>query len=113
LIVDDDSDTVELLAELASSLGHEVVVAQDGPAALTRVATFRPDIALVDVGLPGINGYELARRMREVPGMKAVPLVAVTDTAASKIGWRRWKPGSVITWSSRLIPSASKTFSRR
>jgi two-component system, chemotaxis family, CheB/CheR fusion protein len=72
LIVDDDSDTVELLAELASSLGHEVVVAQDGPAALTRVATFRPDIALVDVGLPGINGYELARRMREVPGMKAV-----------------------------------------
>jgi CheY-like chemotaxis protein len=65
--VDDDSDTVELLAELASSLGHEVVVAQDGPAALTRVATFRPDIALVDVGLPGINGYELARRMREVP----------------------------------------------
>jgi two-component system CheB/CheR fusion protein len=78
LIVDDNADMADLVGELARSMGHEVAVAPDGPTALTRVTTFRPDIALIDVGLPGMNGYELARRIREMPGMKAVPLVAVT-----------------------------------
>jgi two-component system CheB/CheR fusion protein len=76
LIVDDNSDTVELVGEFVRSLGHEVSVAEDGPTAF--VATFRPDIALVDVGLHGMNGYELARRLRELPSMKEIPLVAVT-----------------------------------
>jgi two-component system, chemotaxis family, CheB/CheR fusion protein len=78
LIVDDNSDIAELVAELARSLGHEVALAPDGPTALTRAASFRPNIALIDVGLPGMNGYELARRMREIPGMKDVVLIAVT-----------------------------------
>jgi CheY-like chemotaxis protein len=69
---------VELVGEFVRSLGHEVSVAEDGPTALALVATFRPDIALVDVGLPGMNGYELTRRLRELPSMKEIPLVAVT-----------------------------------
>jgi len=84
LIMDDNSDLADLVADLARSLGHEVAVAPDGPTALTRVATFRSDIALVDVGLPGMNGYELARRMREVPDMKEVPLVAITGYGREK-----------------------------
>ena len=78
LIVDDNFDTLELIAQLAKTLGHEVAVAEEGPTALALVATFRPHIALIDIGLPGMNGYELARRIRDVPGMKEIPLVAVT-----------------------------------
>ena len=50
------------MSMLAQSWGHEAVVANDGPAALIVAISFRPDIALVDIGLPGMNGYEVARR---------------------------------------------------
>ncbi len=78
LIVDDSSDTAEVAAELARSWGHEVAVAQDGAAAIEAAIKFRPDIALIDIGLPQMNGYELARRLRELPGMEATRLVAIT-----------------------------------
>jgi two-component system CheB/CheR fusion protein len=78
LIVDDSSDTTEVLAELARSWGHQVAVAQDGPAALELASEFRPDIALVDIGLPKMDGYELARRLRQIPGVETACLVAVT-----------------------------------
>ena len=78
LIVDDNRDMVEVVAALAQSWGHEVAVALDGPAALELASTFLPDIALIDIGLPQMNGYELARRLRELPGMARVPLIALT-----------------------------------
>ena len=78
LIVDDNSETLEVTAELARSWGHEVAVALDGPAALELASKFRPDLALIDIGLPGMNGYELARRLRQLPGMEASRLVAMT-----------------------------------
>ena len=78
LIVDDNADTTETLAELARSWGHEVAVAQDGPAALKLAGAFRPEIALIDIGLPEMNGYDLARRLRHLPGMEATRLIAIT-----------------------------------
>jgi len=78
LIVDDSADTAQSVAELARSWGHEVAVAQDGPTALEVVTRFRPDIALVDIGLPRMNGYELAQRLRQIPGMETARLVAIT-----------------------------------
>jgi two-component system CheB/CheR fusion protein len=65
LIVDDNADSGDSLALLASAWGHEVAVARDGPSALTLAKEFQPDRALVDIGLPGMNGYELAQRLRE------------------------------------------------
>lgn len=81
MIVDDNPDTAATVGEFVTLLGHEVALAPDGPAALQLAVEFHPDIALIDIGLPQMNGYELARRLRELPGMAAVPLVAVTGYA--------------------------------
>jgi two-component system, chemotaxis family, CheB/CheR fusion protein len=64
LIVDDNSDAADMIALLARHWGHEVALAYDAPTALELVNDFRPDHALIDIGLPGMNGYELANRLR-------------------------------------------------
>jgi two-component system CheB/CheR fusion protein len=64
LIVDDNADAAQSLALLARAWGHEVAVASDGPSALALAQRFEPQRALVDIGLPGMSGYELARRLR-------------------------------------------------
>ncbi len=61
--------------------GHEVRTAEDGPSALQVVRTVTPEIAFLDIGLPGINGYELARLLRGVPGLADLPIVAITGYA--------------------------------
>lgn len=76
LIVDDNVDSSESLALLAQAWGHEVAVADDGPSALVLAKEFQPELALVDIGLPGMNGYELARRLRAAHG--DLCLVAMT-----------------------------------
>ncbi|WP_235835224.1 hybrid sensor histidine kinase/response regulator [Piscinibacter terrae] len=65
LLVDDNADAVEMLALAVSSIGHEVRVAMDPAAALQLVDSFKPDVAVLDIGLPVIDGYELAVRLRE------------------------------------------------
>ena len=58
--------------------GHKVKVVYDGPAALEAARTFQPEVAFLDIGLPGINGYDLAQRLRKQPGLEEVLLVALT-----------------------------------
>jgi PAS domain S-box-containing protein len=65
LLVDDNVDAVEVLGELVRSAGHEVILVHDGPQALRVVESFRPDVAILDIGLPVMDGYELAARLRE------------------------------------------------
>ena len=76
--IDDSLDTAEAVAELARSWGHEVAVVADGLAALELASKFPPDITLIDIGLPGMNGYEVARRLRQLPAMETARLVAIT-----------------------------------
>jgi signal transduction histidine kinase len=78
LIVDDNQDSADMIAELITSLGHETRIAHDGPAALAVVQTFRPDVALLDIGLPVMDGYELGRRLKSDAGLPGIRLVAVT-----------------------------------
>jgi CheY-like chemotaxis protein len=85
LIVEDSEDVRELLVECLQSLGHEVFSAADGAAGAERFAAVLPDIALVDVGLPDIDGYELARRIRAQPGGKRAHLVAVTGYGGQEV----------------------------
>jgi CheY-like chemotaxis protein len=75
--VDDNEDAAELLAEALRERGHEPHVAFDGPSALALAARIHPKIGLLDLGLPVMDGYELARRLRALPGDE-VALVAVT-----------------------------------
>lgn len=76
LVVDDNVDAAELLAEILRGEGHEVRVAFDGPRGLEAAESFGPSIAVLDIGLPVMDGYELARRIRELP--LPVRLIAMT-----------------------------------
>jgi len=78
LIVDDNVDAAQSMALLAETWGHEVATAQDGDEALVLAERFLPDTALVDIGLPGIDGYELGRRLRREPRHREMHLVAMT-----------------------------------
>jgi len=77
LVADDMEDITDSMALLLHILGHIVQVAHDGLAAVERAAEFQPDVVLLDIGMPGINGYEAARRIRQQRGMGVV-LIAVT-----------------------------------
>ena len=78
LLVDDNRDSAELLAEALSALGYATHVAFDAPGALRAVQKLRFDVALLDIGLPVMSGYELAQRLRESPASAHIALVAVT-----------------------------------
>ena len=78
LIVDDNADSAQSLAVLVRNWGHEVAVARDALEALAHAQTLEPDVALVDIGMPGMDGHELARRFRAEPRHRDVLLVAVT-----------------------------------
>ncbi|HEX6900920.1 MAG TPA: ATP-binding protein [Thermoanaerobaculia bacterium] len=78
LVVDDNRDAAETMSLLLELWGHEVFSAPDGPAALAIAAEHRPEIVLLDIGLPGMTGYEVAQHLREIPGLERVLLVAVT-----------------------------------
>jgi len=78
LLVEDHQDTAESLAAMLEGWGHEVQVAFDGLAALRAVAALAPDVVLSDLGLPSLDGYEFARRLRQQPGFGRVLLVALS-----------------------------------
>jgi CheY-like chemotaxis protein len=78
LVVDDDEDSAELLREMLQWVGHEVEVAHDGPSALAMVDRFTPDVAVLDIGLPVMDGYELGRRLHERPRATRCRLIALS-----------------------------------
>jgi PAS domain S-box-containing protein len=78
LVVDDNVDSAESLAVLLRIEGHEVRTAHDGPAALQEAQAFRPEVVFLDIGLPRMDGYDVAVRLRELAGLREVLLVALT-----------------------------------
>lgn len=78
LVVDDNRDAARMLADLLGLIGFEVRTADDGHEALALLPVFRPQIAVLDIGLPEMDGYELARRIRDMPAHAGLPLVALT-----------------------------------
>jgi len=78
LLADDNADAVALLCDILELEGHSVEVAANGLAAVETAVRFVPDVAFLDIGMPGLNGYEVARRLRATPALAATRLVAVT-----------------------------------
>jgi signal transduction histidine kinase/ActR/RegA family two-component response regulator len=78
LVVDDNEDSAELLCEMLQWVGHEVAVAHDGPSALVMADRFAPEVAVLDIGLPVMDGYELGRRLREGPQGGTCRLIALS-----------------------------------
>jgi CheY-like chemotaxis protein len=78
LVVDDNHDAALSLSMLLRLKGHDVQVAHDGPSALKVAAMFRPALIFLDIGMPGMDGYEVARRIRTMPGLEATVLAALT-----------------------------------
>jgi len=78
LVVDDNHDAADSLGMLLQFLGAEVMVVHDGHAALAAIRSFKPAVVLLDLGMPGMNGLEVARRMREDPSTHGITLVALT-----------------------------------
>ncbi len=78
LVVDDNRDSANMLAALLEVMGHEARTAHDGPHALSIAAEYRPDAIFLDIGLPGMNGYDVARKLRSSPELARVTLIALT-----------------------------------
>ncbi len=81
LVVDDNLDSRELVVKVLSRRGLDLYEAKDGEDALARVVSARPDLILMDISLPRIDGYEVARRLKKDPRFTAIPIIALTAHA--------------------------------
>ena len=84
LVVDDNQDSAASLGMLLRLLGAEVHVVFNGPDALEAIGTYAPDVVLLDIGMPGMDGHEVARRLRRSPNGRQVKLIALTGWGQQK-----------------------------
>ena len=78
LVVDDNIDAARSMAMMLRAMGHEAAVAHDGPGALETNAKFEPHLVLLDIGLPGMDGYAIVERLRTMPGGDRLKIAALT-----------------------------------
>lgn len=78
LVVDDNPDTADTLAKFLRASGHEVHIATDGPSAVALALRVRPDVMLLDIGLPGMDGFAVAKRLRAEPDLASITIIAIT-----------------------------------
>ena len=81
LVVEDQEDNRRILRDLFASAGYELIEAESGEEALTALTVRRPDLILMDIQLPVMDGYEATRRIRLNPELKSIPIIAVTSYA--------------------------------
>jgi CheY-like chemotaxis protein/two-component sensor histidine kinase len=93
LVVEDNDDTRQMLREVLAFSGHQVRTAPDGKTGLALAAESRPDVALIDIGLPDVDGYEVARRMRASPGGRRIGLIAITGYGQAEDQRRAYEAG--------------------
>lgn len=98
LVVDDNVDAAESAGEILRLLGNEVSVVHDGLAAVAAVDEWRPEVVLLDIGLPGIDGYEVARRVRGSAHGKGVMLIALTGWGQDQDKQRTSDTGFDLHW---------------
>ncbi|MBX6313362.1 MAG: response regulator [Isosphaeraceae bacterium] len=108
MVVDDNVDAARSLALILRRWGHIVQTAYDGPSALEAAQTNQPEVVLLDIGLPGIDGYEVARRLRCQPECAAMLLVAITGYGQADDRQRALEAGFDRHFTKPLDPEALK-----
>ena len=98
MVVDDNVDAAESLAELLALKGHEARAVTEPRAALDMAPDFAPEVVLLDIGLPDIDGFEVARMLRKMPCTRHSLLVAVTGYGQAEDRRHRAPPASTTTW---------------
>jgi two-component system cell cycle response regulator DivK len=83
LVIEDTEDNRQIIRDLLTSVGYEMIEAVDGLEGVTTAEREQPDLILMDIQLPGIDGYEATRRIRAIPALAKVPIIAVTSYALS------------------------------
>ena len=83
LVVEDQADNRQIIRDMLSATDYEIIEAESGEEALDAVAKQRPDLILMDIQLPGIDGYEVTRRIKADPALRSIPIIAVTSYALS------------------------------
>src|SRR5204862_5620468 len=83
LVVEDQEDNRQILRDLLTNAGYEMLVAEDGVQALEQAEKHRPDLILMDIQLPVLDGYEATRRLKANPELKAIPIIVITSYALS------------------------------
>jgi len=94
LVADDDEDVLQLVAAVLEEEGYEIETACDGLEALDRLSTRRPDLALLDVRMPGVDGVELSRRIRRNPRTRDVPVILLSALVHAKYVARGFAAGA-------------------
>ena len=113
LVVDDNEDAASTVAELLQMGGNEVVIAHDGASAVDRTADFRPDVVLLDIGLPDINGYEVARRIRKLEGVRQPVLIALTGWGQQQDKQAAQQAGFDHHWTKPVDPARLQELANR
>ena len=79
LVVEDQADNRQIIRDMLSATDYEIMEAESGEEALSAVAKQRPDLILMDIQLPGMDGYETTRRIKADPALRSIPIIAVTS----------------------------------
>jgi CheY-like chemotaxis protein len=106
LVVDDNHDSALSLAMMLSIMGHDTRTAHDGESAVETAEAFQPEVVLLDIGLPKLNGYEVAQRIREQPWGEAMYLIAVTGWGQDEDRQRSSEVGLNLHMVKPVEPSA-------
>ena len=109
LVADDNVDSADCLARLLKIAGHELRVAYDGPTALAFATNFQPQVVLLDIGIPGLNGYEVAQRLR-LRGQKMPRLWLLPNGDHQKISEGRERLGLTTICLNRSNPKLCNNY---
>jgi CheY-like chemotaxis protein len=110
LVVDDNVDAATSIAMILKLTGYDVHCVYDGPSALKAAEVYRPDAVVLDIGLPGMSGYEVAKQLRERPDFKRTPLVAVTGYGQDEDRQRSLEVGFNHHLTKPVDPNALQAF---
>jgi CheY-like chemotaxis protein len=104
LVVDDCPDTTGSLAFLLNLWGHQAQVANSGPEALRLAAAHPPDVVLLDIAMPGMNGWEVLRQLKQLPGLKNTYLVVISGCASMEDRARSAAEGCYLHLTKPVVP---------